>query len=137
DTHLHVVTRHHHLDTARELARARHVGGPEVELRAVAVEERRMTTTLFLRQHVHLSFEFRVRLDRTRLAQHLATLDLVTLRATKQHADVVTGLALVQQLAEHLDTRDRRLLRRADADDLDFVADLHDAALDTTRHHRA
>jgi hypothetical protein len=27
--------------------------------------------------------------------------------------------------------------RSADADDLDFLADLHDAALDATGHHRA
>jgi hypothetical protein len=31
---------------------AGHVGGAEVELRTVVVEERRVTTALFLRQHV-------------------------------------------------------------------------------------
>src|SRR3546814_15236735 len=48
DVHRHVVTRHHHLDTLRQLHHTGHVGGAEVELRAVVGEERRMTATLFL-----------------------------------------------------------------------------------------
>jgi hypothetical protein len=48
---------------------------------------------------------FGVRRDRARLAQHLAALHVLTLRAAQQHADVVARLALVQQLAEHLDAR--------------------------------
>src|SRR5438105_919420 len=42
DHHLDVVARHHHLDAGRHLAGPGHVGGPEVELRAVALEERRV-----------------------------------------------------------------------------------------------
>src|SRR5919199_575513 len=41
DLHLDVVTGHDHLDALGQLGDARHVGGPEVELRAVAREERR------------------------------------------------------------------------------------------------
>src|SRR5690606_24234051 len=47
--HLHVVARHHHLHALRQLAGAGDVGGAEVELRAVALEERRVTATLVLR----------------------------------------------------------------------------------------
>ena len=47
-----------------------------------------------------------------------------------QAADVVAGLALVEQLLEHLDAGDDDLAGRPDADDLDLVADLDDAALD-------
>src|SRR5690606_33271802 len=47
--HLHVVAGHHHLDAFRKLHRARDVGRAEVELRAVALEERRVTATLVLR----------------------------------------------------------------------------------------
>src|SRR5690606_5731291 len=65
--HLHVVARHHHLHAFGQLAGAGDVGGAEVELRTVALEERRMTATLDLAQHVHLTLEVRVRLDRTRL----------------------------------------------------------------------
>src|ERR1700679_1807881 len=61
-----VVSRHHHLGACRQLRRARHVRRPEVELRTIAVEERRMTTALFLRQHVDLTLELGVRRDRPR-----------------------------------------------------------------------
>src|SRR4029079_9140446 len=60
-----------------------------------------------------------------------ATLDGFLVDAAQQAADVVAGLALVEQLTEHLDARDDRLLLVADADDLDFLADFDDAALDT------
>src|SRR5690606_14956040 len=46
DGHRHVVTRHHHLGTRRQLHRPRHIRGPEEELRPVVVEERLVTTTL-------------------------------------------------------------------------------------------
>ena len=55
----------------------------------------------------------------------------------KQAADVVASLAGVQQLPEHLHARHHALLRVAQADDLDLLADLHRAALDAARHNRA
>ena len=69
-------------------------------------------------------------LTRAGLAQHLAALDFFALGAAQQDADVVARLALVEQLSEHLDAGAGGLLRRGDADDLDFLADLDDAALD-------
>src|SRR6476619_3685425 len=45
DLHVRVVARHDHLLAFRELDRAGHVGRPEVELRAVVVEERRVAAT--------------------------------------------------------------------------------------------
>jgi hypothetical protein len=83
---------------------AGHVRGTEVELRTVAVEERGVTTAFFLGEDVHLRGEVGVRLDRTRLAQHLATLDVFTLGTAQQGADVVASLTLVKQLAEHFNT---------------------------------
>src|SRR5205085_6705759 len=68
----HVVARHNHLFVRRQLDRAGHVGGTEVELRTVVVEERGVTTALVLRQHVDLAGEVVVWLDRARLGQHLA-----------------------------------------------------------------
>src|SRR5690606_20954784 len=56
-----------------------------------------------------------------------------TADAADQRTDVVAGFALVEQLAEHLDAGDGRLLGVLDADDLDFLADLDDAGLDTAR----
>src|SRR5207244_10667125 len=67
----------------------------------------------------------------------LAALDVVALEATEEQADVVPGLALVQELAEHLDPGDHALAGVADADDLDLLADLHDAALDPAGGHGA
>ena len=46
-------------------------------------------------QNVHLSGELGVRMHRTGLRQNLASLDLVSLHATQQSADVVAGLTFV------------------------------------------
>ena len=132
-----VVARHDHLGAFRQRDDAGHVRRAEVELRTVVGEERRMTAAFFLRQDVGFSHELLVRLDRTRLAQDLAALDAVTGDAADQRADVVAGLALVEQLAEHFNAGNRRLGGGADADDLDFLANLDDAALDATGHDRA
>src|SRR6185437_6317451 len=107
------------------------------ELRTVAVEERRVTSTLFLAQHVDLALELGVRCDRTRLRQHLATLHRFLRDAAQQQTSVVARKTLIELLLEHLDARDDRLLRRREAHDLGFLAHLHLAALDTTRDHRA
>ncbi len=71
------------------------------------------------------------------LADDLAALDVLLLRATEQEADVVARLALVEQLVEHLDAGADRLLSRAQPDDLDVVADLDDALLDAAGHDGA
>src|SRR5687768_16725362 len=128
-----VVARHDHLRALGQDCRAGDVGGTEVELRAVAVEERRVTTTLFLGQDVDLGLELRVRGDRAGLGANLAALDVLALDTAEQEADVVARLTLVEELAEHLDARDDLLLGRTDTDDLDFLTDFDDAALDTAR----
>src|SRR5438309_6183653 len=73
--HLHVVPRHHHLGPLGQLAAARHIGGPEVKLRPIPREERRVPSPFFLREHVHLALELGVRGDRARLREHLPALD--------------------------------------------------------------
>src|SRR5919205_2257426 len=50
DLHLRVVARHDHLLALRQLDRARPVRRAEVELRPVAVEERRVAAALLLRE---------------------------------------------------------------------------------------
>src|SRR5436190_1779374 len=96
DRHLDVVAGHHHLGPLGEVGDAGDVGGPEVELRAVAREERRVATALLLLQAVDLGLELGVRGDRSGLAQHLAALDVLALRPPQQAADVVAGLPLVE-----------------------------------------
>ena len=102
-----IVARHHHLRTRRQLDDAGHVGGAEIELRTVVGEERRMTAALFLGQDIGFRHEIGVRRHRTRLGQNLAALDAFALNAAQQRADIVARLALVQQLAEHFNARDR------------------------------
>src|SRR6185312_16744550 len=137
DLQLDVVARHHHLRALRKLRRARHVRRAEVELRPVAVEERRVTSAFFLRQHVHLALEVRVRRNRTGLRQHHAALHIFLRDAAQQEASVVARQTLVQLLLEHLDAGADRLARLAEADDLALLAYLHLAALDAARHHSA
>src|SRR5262245_10405852 len=95
----------------------RHARGAEVELRTIVGEERGVTTALFLGEDVGFSLELGVRLDRTRLAQHLATLDVLALGAAEQRTDVVASLALIEQLAEHFDAGNGGLLGFAQTDD--------------------
>ncbi|MPM25129.1 hypothetical protein SDC9_71619 [bioreactor metagenome] len=138
--HLHVgvVTGHDHVDTLRQLDGAGDVGGAEVELRGVVREERLVTATLVLVQDVDAALELGVRGDRARLADDHAALHVFLLGATQQQADVLTGLALVEQLAEHLDTGDRGGLGGVvDADDLDGLVDLDHTALDPAGDDRA
>src|ERR1043165_2965338 len=135
--HRDVVAWHYHLGAFRQMHHSGHVGGAEVELWAVVGEERRVTAAFFLGEDVGLGLELGVRLDRAGLAQHLAALDFLALGAAQQRADVVAGLALIEQLAEHLDAGDDGLLRVLQPDDLHFLADLDHAALDAAGHHGA
>src|SRR5690606_8845846 len=115
-----------------------HVGGPEVELRTVVVEERRVPAALVLGQDVDLRLELGVRGGGARLDDALAALHLLALDTAQEQADVVARLALVEELAEHLDAGDRGGERLVlDADDVDGVVDVDDTALDAAGHHGA
>src|SRR3569623_328259 len=131
------VARHDQFDAFGQFARARHGGGAEVELRAVAFEERGVTAAFVFAQDVDFGFEVGVRGDAAGLGEHLAAFDVVALGAAQQNAAVVAGLALVEQLTEHFDAGDGGLLGVFDADDFDFVAHFDDAALDAAGHHGA
>src|SRR5215470_8105214 len=101
DHHFGVVTGHHHLRAFRQADHAGHVGGAEVELRPVVVEERRVPPALVLGQDVDLALELGVRGVGARLDHDLAALHLLALDASQQQAHVVAGLAVVEDLAEH------------------------------------
>src|SRR6201995_2418842 len=133
-----VVTGHHHFGALRQRHHTGHVGGAEVELRTVVVEERRVPAALVLGQDVDAALELGVRRGGTGLDHNLAALDVFTLDTAQQQPDVIAGLALVEQLAEHLDTGDRGLgAGRLDADDLDFLVHVDHTALDTAGDHGA
>src|SRR5687767_15389878 len=55
-----VVPGHHHLHALGQLQDPGHVRRPDVELRPIPREERRVTPALFLRQDVDLALELRV-----------------------------------------------------------------------------
>src|SRR3954470_8532071 len=138
DRHFGVVARHDHLRALGEGDDTGHVGRAEVELRAVVVEERRVPATLVLAEDVGVGLEVRVRGGRARLDHDLAALHVLALDATQEQTDVLTGLALVEQLAEHLDAGDRGgLLLRVDAHDVDGLVDLQHTALDAAGDDRA
>ena len=97
--------------------------------------ERRVTAALLLLQDVDLGLELGVRSDRTRLGHNHTALNLLLVDTAEQQTYVVAGLALVEQLAEHLDTgagRRQRLLLQTD--DLDGIAHVDDTGFDTARY---
>src|SRR5207302_312397 len=61
DRHLRVVPRHHHLHPRLQLHRPRHIRRPQVKLRPILLDKRRMPAPLLLRQHVHPALKLRVR----------------------------------------------------------------------------
>jgi hypothetical protein len=84
-------------------------------------------------RHVHLAEELGVRLDRVRLGEHHAALDVFLADAAQEETDVVARASLVEQLAEHLDARDDGLLLRPKPTSLHLLLHLHHAALDAPR----
>src|SRR5690554_1070487 len=136
NNHLHVITRHYHLNTFRQFARTGYVCRTEVKLGTVALEERRMTTTLFFAQHINLTLKLGVRLDGAWLTQNLTTLNVVTLGATKKNTNVLTSTAFVQQLTEHLNTGTSGLDGITDTNNLNLFTHLDDTALYPTGHNR-
>src|SRR5215813_8584229 len=131
-----VVSGHHHLHSLRQRRHSSHVRRPKVKLRPIPTEKRRVPSPFFLRQHVHLCLEFRVRRDRSRLRYHLPPLDLFPLHSSQQQPYVVSRHPRVQQLLEHLHPGHHCLPRRPDSDDLYFLSYLYLPSLDPSSRHR-
>src|ERR1700741_154451 len=96
-----VVAWHNHFLVRWQLDGAGHVGGTEVELWTVVVEERGVTAAFIFRQNVDFAGEVVVRLDRAWLCQNLTTLNVFTLGAAQQQTNFVACLPLVHNFAEH------------------------------------
>jgi hypothetical protein len=84
DFHDDVVARHTHFNAIRKLQVAGYVGGSEIELRSVTVEERGMSSAFFLLQDVYLAFELGVGIDGARLCKNLSSFDFRSLHASKK-----------------------------------------------------
>ncbi len=91
DVHVDVVAGHAHLDTFRKGDDTGNVGGTEVELRTVVVEERGVTAAFFLGQNVNLALELGVGVNALRSSQNLTTLDGLLVNAAQQAANVACG----------------------------------------------
>ena len=75
DVHVDVVAGHAHLNTLGKGDDAGNVGGTEVELGTVVVEERGVTAALFLGENVDLTLELVVGVDGLGSSQNLTTLN--------------------------------------------------------------
>ena len=93
--HVDIIAGHAHLNAFGQGDDAGDIGGTEVELRAIVVEERRVTAALVLGQDIDLALELGVRVDGARLTQNLATLDALLVNAAEQQTDIVASLCVV------------------------------------------
>src|SRR5579862_425718 len=137
DFHGYVVAGHNHFHALRQLHIASHVRGAEVKLRTVAGEKWRVTPAFFLGQYVRFALELGVRRDGAGLGNYLAALDVFFFRAAQQQSNVVSGNAFVEKLPEHFYASDDFLGGWAEANNFNFFADFHFAALDSAGDHRA
>jgi len=90
-----------------------------------------VATTFVLGEDVDLGLGLLVGLDGLRGGEHLAALDTVFFNAAEQDTNVVTGLAAIEQLAEHFDPGHNRDDGILEADDLDGLVDLDNPTFDT------
>src|SRR5581483_5471458 len=134
--HPHVVPGHHHLYPLRQLHIPGHIRRPNVELRPIPREKRRVPPSLFLAQHVHFRRKLPQRPNAPRLRQHHPSLYFVPLHPSEQTPHVVPGFPLVQQLLEHLHTGHYRLPRLPNPYYLNLIPHLHYPPLNPPRHHR-
>ena len=90
-----------------------------------------MTAAFVLGQNVNLAGELGVGVNALRSSQNLATLDVLLRNAAEQAADVVASLGVLEGLVEHLGAGNGGLDGVLDADDLNLIANLDGATLDT------
>src|ERR1043166_4242341 len=124
-----VIPRHHHLHSLGRRRHPRHVRCPKVELRPISREKRRVPPSLFLRQHVHLRLELRVRRYTPWLRDHLSSLDLFPLNPSQQQPHIIPRHSCVQQLLEHLYSRHHRLAGVPYSYDLPLFSTLYSPSL--------
>ena len=133
---LDVVAWHNHLDSFRKADLTGNVKSTDEELRTILVVEWSVTSTLFLLEDVDLSLEVLVRSDGTRLGDDFATLNFLLVDTAEEKTYIVSGLTLIEELAEHLDTRYNGGLRLiAETYDLSRIVDVDGTGLDTSGNY--
>ena len=133
NVNLNVIAWHYHLDSLRKGDLTGNIEGTDEELRTIVVVEWSVTSTLFLLEDVDLSLEVLVRSDGAWLGDNLTSLDLFLVDTTEEKTYIVSGLTLIEELAEHLDTCYNGVLRSvAEAYELNRIVDVDGTGLDTT-----
>src|SRR5262249_12603752 len=92
-----VVAGHNHFHAIRQFHRAGHIRRPEIKLRPVIGEERSVTSTFLLAQHVNFGLKFLVGRNGAGLGDYLSALDLLLLEAAQQHTDVIARARFIEQ----------------------------------------
>src|SRR3989344_4999635 len=133
----HGVARHDHFHAFLQGHLTGYVRGADVKLRLVACEKRSVTATFLLCEDVDRRLKLSVWLNRARLAEHLAAMHVVFFGAAQKHTCIVASLTFFERFVEHLDPGHDGLGGVDNADDLDFLAHLYHAALDTACDHGA
>ena len=131
DLNLNVVTRHYHFNSFRKLDLASAVHRTQIELRTILVAERSVTATFFLLQNIDRSLEVIVRSNSSRVYDYHTALYFVLVDTAKQQTYVVSSFTFGKSLAEHFNASDDRLLVFTKTEQLNFIADLATACLDT------
>jgi len=81
DFNRNVVTGHDHFDAFRQFNRASNVRCPEIKLRPIIGEKRRVPSAFLFAQHVDFRLKLLVRRNRAGLGNNLAALDIFLLQA--------------------------------------------------------
>ena len=84
-----------------------------------------------------LHLELGVRCDRARFGDDLSAFNFLTLNSAKQQSDVVARHSRIEQLFEHLDAGDDRVLCFFDTDDLDRLIDVDLSTLNSSSSDRS
>ena len=131
-TKLNIITRHNHFGTLWKMSNTSNIGGAEVELRTITIEEWGVTSAFFLGKDVNLTLKLSVRSYAAWLTKNLTTKNLFALNTTEQATNVVASLCFVKQFAEHLNTGANSLSGFFDTNDFKFVVNMKNTALNTT-----
>ena len=127
-----VIARHYHFSTFGEVDFTCTVHSTEIELRTILVTEWSVTATLFLLQYIDRSLEVIVRSNSTWVYNYHTTLNLCLINTTEKQTYVITCLTLSENLTEHLNTSDYRLLILTKTEQLNLVTYLATTSLNTT-----
>ena len=130
---LNVIAWHNHLDSLWKGDLTGNIEGTDEELRTIVVVEWSVTSTLFLLEDVDLSLEVLVRSDGAWLGDNLTSLNLFLVDTTEEKTYIVSGLTLIEELAEHLDASDNcASWSVTETNELNRIVDVDCTGLDTT-----